>query len=192
MNKLIPIFVFAFFVVGGFIVNSHFVLENSDELIINKMKEALTFFSKKHGGYSKGFIILQEWTNEEDYRYSLNLLPTKNSYIIEAVKGNHYNLDRVETPPTILRLNPYGINILKDNLQPDELIDLKRQLKQLMNNYIFEDNCVYECSLLTNRASFYQIKRPGELYTHPISKEDFYKKLRDNNVKHKSKIMRKN
>jgi len=165
---------------------------NDNELIINKMKEALAFLSKRFNGYGNGFIIIQEWTPEEEYRYSLNLMPTSESLIVEAVKGNHTNLDRKEEPPTILKIKPTGITTLKQTLSHNELLDLNRLLKQLVNQFIFKENNVYELSLLNDRASFYQIKEPGKLYKNPISKDDFYKKLRDNNIKFKNRIMRKN
>jgi len=163
---------------------------SDDELIITKMKEALAFFSTKFGGYSNGFIILQQWTPEEDYRYSLNLMPVGDEYIIEAINSNHYNLDRAEHRPTVIKLSPKGNTILRQGLRPDELLDLKRQLNQLLNNFFFEENSVYEFSFLANKPSFYQIKKPGHLLKNPISKEAFYKKLRDNNISFKKRIMR--
>lgn len=167
-------------------------LDASDnELIISKMKEALAFFSQRFGGYNEAFIIIQEWTPQEDYAYSLNLLRLKDDYVIEAVKGDHYNLDRNEHPPTVIKLSNKGPRIIKSGLSPDDLMLLKRRLRQLFNNYFFEDKCVYEFSLLKERPSFYQIKKPGKLYKEPISKDDFYKKLRDNHIRFSKKIKRK-
>jgi hypothetical protein len=164
---------------------------SDDSLILSKMKEALAFISKKFGGYSNCFIILQEWTPEEDYLYSLNLMPMHGSYIFEIVKGNHRNIDRLEKPPTILKMSPSGINILKHGLRPDELTHLQRQLKQLLNNHFFDENCVYEFSLLREKPTFYQIKRPGALYKHPISKDKFYETLKSKSITFESKILRK-
>lgn len=168
-------------------------LDASDnELITSKLKEALAFFSQRFNGYGDAFLILQEWTSQEDYTYSLNLLKLKDHYIIEAVKGNHYNLDRDEHPPTVIKLSTKGESIIKPGLNPNDLMVLNRKLRQLFNNYFFQDNCVYEFSLLKNRPSFYQIKKPGKLYKEPISKKEFYKKLRDNNIPFSKKIKRIN
>lgn len=164
---------------------------SDDNLLIKTMKKALIYFSKKFGGYGNGFIILQEWTPEEDYLYSINLMPLKDSVIIEAIKGNHYNLDRSEERPTVLKLNNSGVKIIRDGLESNDLLMLNRLVKGLLNNHFFEDNSVYELSFIKDRASFYQVKKPGKLYKQPISKQEFYQKLKNNNIAFESRILRK-
>ncbi len=164
---------------------------SNDELLLSKMKEALSFISNNFGGYNDGFIILQEWTPEDDYLFSLNLMPQNGAYIIEAVKGNHFNIDRLEADRTVIKLNRSGNELLKSSLNPDELLIFNRLLRQLFNNYLFEDNCVYELSFLSDRPSFYQVKKPGKLYKHPLSKQEFYDELKKNNIPFESRIQRK-
>jgi hypothetical protein len=164
---------------------------NDDELILSKMREALVFLSEKHGGYSDGFIIIQEWTPETDYLFSLNLMPQNGAYIIEAVKGNHFNIDRLEAERTIIKLSASGHELIKSTINPDEIIILNRLINRLSNKYLFKDNCVYELSFLSNRPSFYQVKKPGQLYKHPLSKQDFYHNLKENKIPFESRVMRK-
>jgi len=165
---------------------------SNNELILSKMKEALVFLSKKFNGYNNGFLILQEWTPEEDYKFSINLMLLQDYYIIEAVKGNHFNLDRGRINPTIIKFSPKGSQLIKSSLGSDDLMLLNRHLKQLFNNHFFESNCVYELSFLKNRFSFYQVKKPGKLFKHPLSKQDFYSKLSSNGIAFNSRILRKN
>ncbi len=164
---------------------------SDDELIISKMKEALSFFSHRFGSYADCFIILQEWTADDDYLFSLNLMPLSNSFIIEAVKGNHFNLDRAENPPTIIKFSDKGNSLISaGSLRPDDLMLLNRHVKSLFNNHFFNTGSVYELSILKQRPSFYQIKKPGELFKNPLSKKDFYSKLTANNIPFKSLILR--
>jgi hypothetical protein len=164
---------------------------SDDELILKTMKKALVYFSKKFGGYNNGFIILQEWTPEEDYLYSINLMPTNGSFIVEAIKGNHYNLDRGEERATIFKLSNSGINIIRTGMESNDILMLNRLVKGLLNNHFFEDKSVYELSFIKDRASFYQVKRPDRLYKKPISKQEFYEKLKKNDIPFQDRILRK-
>ena len=165
---------------------------SKDELVIDKMKEALTFLSKRFNGYSNGFIILQKWTLEDEYLYSLNLMPLNNEFIVEAVKGNHFLLDRSEQEITTMKISTNGVEIIKQGLNPDDIILLNRHLTKLINKHSFENNCVYEFSFLKDNTSFYQVKKPGKLYKEVLTKKEFYEKLRENKIPYNGKILRKN
>ncbi len=151
--------------------------KNDDELIINEMKNALRFFSNKFGSYANGFIILQDWTPEEEYIFSINIAPAKNYFIIEAAHGNHSLIGREKIAPTIIKWSDKSIEVIKNQLNPNDLTMLTRLTSRLINKYILLPNHIYELSFTTRGPTFYQIKKPGELVKNPISKQAFYDKL---------------
>lgn len=163
---------------------------NNDELILSVMHKAVAFIKEKYA-LNNAFIILQKWTSEEDYVYSVNIMPLGNEYIVEAVKGNHALMERKNIPPCIMKLSPNGVNILKEGLAAHELLELNRLTNRFINSYILEQNCVYEFSFIKEGMTFYQIKKPGELVRNPLSKKEFYSKLNERKINYENKILRK-
>jgi len=155
-----------------------------DEIIIEKMKEALRIISRRFNGYSNAFIIIQEWIPESDYLFSINLLPQKGKFLIESTKGNHALLKRGKA--SVFLFSQKGIQIIKQQLRPDEAVILKRLIMKLVGKYVFVPNTVYELSFTKRGAVFYDIKTPLPTLQ---TKEEFYNELRKRGINFKNRIL---